>query len=141
MPQSRESDLHAYVDRPRHCIVNFSWLPRGLYDTRCVIPTGNLQQFQYQYVLMVPCFGATSLIIPLVILLIVSLLHNVAFNTGTFYLALYYQVRARLLSSDCWDIFPYRRPSTLPSQIFALELCSFLIPWGHPWHRCLLLGS
>jgi hypothetical protein len=29
----------------------------------------------------------------LVILLAVSLLHNVAFNAGTFYLALYYQVR------------------------------------------------
>lgn len=30
----------------------------------------------------------------LVILLIISLLHNVAFNSGTFYLALYFQVRS-----------------------------------------------
>lgn len=64
----------------------------------------------------------------LVILLIVSLLHNVAFNTGTFYLALYYQVRARISSSEHCDIFPCLRPSMCHSQVFVLELCSFRIP-------------
>jgi hypothetical protein len=45
----------------------------------------------------IPSFGAIFPDLLLVILLIVSLLHNVAFNTGTFYLALYYQVQARNL--------------------------------------------
>jgi hypothetical protein len=86
-------------------------------------------------------FGTIFSDILLVIILIVSLLHNVAFNTGTFYLALYYQVRARVPSSERWDIFPYLRLSMYQSQIFAPELCSFLTPWVHPWRRYLLLGS
>ena len=55
---------------------------------------------------MIFSFGAIFPDLLLVILLIVSLLHNVAFNTGTFYLALYYQVRARISSSERCDIIP-----------------------------------
>jgi hypothetical protein len=77
----------------------------------------------------------------LVVLLIVSFLHNVAFNTGTFYLTLYYQVRTSCFCSSGHAAYPYLRLSTCQPQLFALVLCSFRTLWGHPWHHCLLLGS
>lgn len=80
-----------------------------------------------------------SFLIFLVILLTVSLLHNVAFNAGTFYLALYYQVCSeRLLrvirtlrytsnldcqsvdlKSSCWSY----APSILLRFISGIDAC------------------
>lgn len=85
-----------------------------------------------------PPFVALSLMKLLVILLAVSFLHNVAFNTGTFYLALYYQVRStspliRILECiflilDCqFVVFKFPRcghaPSILSGVIPGIDAC------------------
>ena len=72
--------------------------------------------------------GAIFSDIFLVILLTVSLLHNVAFNAGTFYLALYYQVCGERPLINTLGYISNFRLSMRRSRIFAQELCSFHTP-------------
>lgn len=72
-------------------------------------------------------------------MLVITFFHNVAFNAGTFYLALYYQVRLRrfigiLVCSEIFRLLTGRRRC-------KLDLNHCLTPWDLRWHPCQLLGS
>jgi len=76
----------------------------------------------------------------LVVILSITFLHNFAFNAGTFYLALFYQVRllgcvllirlAHDIDRRLLDHHPLN-----PGSKF------YLTPLGRPWHLCRWLGS
>lgn len=76
----------------------------------------------------------------LAVILIITFLHNFAFSAGTFYLALFFQVRpwlyviniclAHIINRQLLELRPWNPESKV-----------YLTPLGRPWHLCRWLGS
>jgi hypothetical protein len=78
--------------------------------------------------------------ISLAVILIITFLHNFAFSAGTFYLALFYQVRPWLyVINICPTHIINRQPLEL--RPWNPESKVYLTPLGRPWHPCRWLGS
>ncbi|KAH9178675.1 amino acid permease ScVBA-like protein [Lactarius sanguifluus] len=64
----------------------------------------------------------------IIILLIVSLLHSVAFNCGTFYLALYFQVRSAAFALQ--NVGTHHIPQTVNASISKLRAATMVLPYS-----------
>lgn len=76
----------------------------------------------------------------LAVILVITFLHNFAFSAGTFYLALFFQVRPWLY------VINICLPHNINRQLLELrpwnpESKVYLTPLGRPWHPCRWLGS
>ena len=75
----------------------------------------------------------------LAVILIITFLHNFAFSAGTFYLALFFQVRPLYFINICLAHIINRQ--LLELRPWNPELRVYLTPLGRPWHPYQWLGS
>lgn len=103
----------------------------------CLFPPTSFNNLSTGYLLP---FIFTGLWILLVVILIITFLHNFAFSAGTFYLALFFQVRLQLyVINICLAHIIDRQ--LLELRPWNPELKFYLTPLGRPWHPCRWLGS
>jgi hypothetical protein len=133
--------LHHQSCRCSLLVSCFSYMPATMKNTR----QGNVFSRQrcsiiFLQVIYFLLFSRVSEYF-LAVILIITFLHNFAFSAGTFYLALFFQVRLpRLYVINIFLAHIIDR-QLLELRPWNLESRFYLTPLGRPWHPCRWLGS